>query len=224
MQLRTIGLGRIGADIAGHLRNGSHECVVYDRLWAAVQMLVEERAVGAVSLEEHARPLTKPRLTWMTVTAGAADESISTLWPHPKQGKILIDSGKSYHTDDGRWTAAMEPPIPFDADTVRAKKAEIIKAIRPIGEAEASRNAVRRQCGADSVANNPAAYRHEPGGAPDSITETFVGCKLNVYSWRCVRLSSHRRIQEAAENENRDLVLASPLLLVSRHRCRANVF
>ncbi|MDQ8727572.1 glucose-6-phosphate dehydrogenase [Bradyrhizobium sp. LHD-71] len=80
---------------------------------------------------------------------------------------------------------AMEPPISFDADAVRAKKAEIIQAIRPMGEAEALRNAVRGQYGAGSILGKPAAaYRHEPDVAPDSTTETFVACKLNVDNWR----------------------------------------
>jgi len=80
---------------------------------------------------------------------------------------------------------AMEPPISFDADAVRAKKAEVISAIRPMSEADALRNAVRGQYGVGTVMGNPVnGYREEPDVARDSTTETFVACKLNIDNWR----------------------------------------
>ena len=80
---------------------------------------------------------------------------------------------------------AMEPPISFDADAVRAKKAEVIQAIRPMSEAEALQNAMRGQYAAGTVLGKPAnAYREEPDVAPDSATETFIACRLNIDNWR----------------------------------------
>jgi glucose-6-phosphate 1-dehydrogenase len=80
---------------------------------------------------------------------------------------------------------AMEPPISFDADAVRAKKAEVIQAIRPMSEAEALQNAVRGQYAAGTVLGKPAnAYREEPDVASGSTTETFIACKLNIDNWR----------------------------------------
>jgi glucose-6-phosphate 1-dehydrogenase len=80
---------------------------------------------------------------------------------------------------------AMEPPISFDAEAVRSKKAEVIKAVRPLTEAEALRNAVRGQYGAGMVMGQQVkAYREEPDVAPDSATETFVACRLNIDNWR----------------------------------------
>src|SRR5438477_6496074 len=80
---------------------------------------------------------------------------------------------------------AMEPPISFDADAVRAKKAEVIQAIRPMSEAEALRNAIRGQYAAGTVLGKPAnAYGKEPDVAPDTTTETFMACKLNIDNWR----------------------------------------
>ena len=80
---------------------------------------------------------------------------------------------------------AMEPPISFDADAVRAKKAEVIQAIRPMSEAEALQNAVRGQYAAGTVLGKPVqAYRAEPDVAPDSTTETFIACRLNIDNWR----------------------------------------
>ena len=46
---------------------------------------------------------------------------------------------------------AMEPPISFDADAVRAKKAEVIEAIRPLTPRRALKDAVRGQYDAGTV-------------------------------------------------------------------------
>jgi len=80
---------------------------------------------------------------------------------------------------------AMEPPISFDADAVRAKKAEVVQAIHPMEEAEALQSAVRGQYAAGTVLGRPTnAYRQEPDVAPDSTTETFMACKLTIDNWR----------------------------------------
>jgi len=80
---------------------------------------------------------------------------------------------------------AMEPPISFDADAVRAKKAEVIEAIQPFSLARALRNAVRGQYDAGTVLGTRVrAYRQEPDIAPNSNTETFVACKLKIDNWR----------------------------------------
>ena len=80
---------------------------------------------------------------------------------------------------------AMEPPISFDADAVRAKKAEVIEAIRPLDPAQALKNAVRGQYDAGTVLGKTVrAYRQEPDVAPDSNTETYIACKLQIDNWR----------------------------------------
>src|SRR5689334_19201097 len=69
---------------------------------------------------------------------------------------------------------AMEPPISFDADAVRDKKAEAIEAIRPIKPGRALKDAVRGQYDSGVVLDKQVqAYRHEPNVAPDSATETY---------------------------------------------------
>jgi len=80
---------------------------------------------------------------------------------------------------------AMEPPISFDADAVRAKKAEVIEAIRPLDPAQALKNAVRGQYDAGTVLGKAVrAYRQEPDVTPDSNTETYIACKLQIDNWR----------------------------------------
>ena len=80
---------------------------------------------------------------------------------------------------------AMEPPISFDADDVRAKKAEVLKAVHHLDSAAALRDSVRGQYDAGTVLGKPVrAYRRESDVAPDSATETFIGCRLMIDNWR----------------------------------------
>ena len=80
---------------------------------------------------------------------------------------------------------AMEPPTSFDADAVRAKKAEVIEAIRPFKGARALRDSVRGQYDAGTVEGKPVrAYRQEPDVSPTSNTETFFACRLKIDNWR----------------------------------------
>jgi glucose-6-phosphate 1-dehydrogenase len=80
---------------------------------------------------------------------------------------------------------AMEPPISFDADAVRDKKAEVIEAIRPIKPGRALKDAVRGQYDAGTVLGKQVqAYRRELDVAPDSTTETYIAWKLKIDNWR----------------------------------------
>lgn len=80
---------------------------------------------------------------------------------------------------------AMEPPISFDADAVRDKKAEVIQAIRPLSPRRALKDAVRGQYGGGTVLGNAVqAYRNEPNVSPESRTETYVAWKLHIDNWR----------------------------------------
>ena len=89
---------------------------------------------------------------------------------------------------------AMEPPISFDADEVRTKKAEVIKAIHPLGPAQALNDVVRGQYDAGTVLGRAVqAYRQAPDVAPDSNTETFIACKLNIDNWRWARVPFYLR-------------------------------
>jgi glucose-6-phosphate 1-dehydrogenase len=80
---------------------------------------------------------------------------------------------------------AMEPPISFEADAVRSKKAEVIQAIHPVAPEQALIDTVRGQYGAGTVLGKEVrAYRKEPDVSPDSTTETFAACKLQIDNWR----------------------------------------
>jgi glucose-6-phosphate 1-dehydrogenase len=80
---------------------------------------------------------------------------------------------------------AMEPPISFDANAVRAKKTEVLQAIKPIDPAQALRDAVRGQYDGGTVLGQQVCpYRREPDVSPQSRVETFVAWKLNIDNWR----------------------------------------
>ncbi|MDH4281231.1 MAG: decarboxylating 6-phosphogluconate dehydrogenase [Myxococcales bacterium] len=109
MQLGMIGLGRMGANMVRRLLKGGHECVAYDVSAEAVAELVGEKAVGAASLGELTKKLTKPRAIWLMVPAGAVDETIADLVPHLERGDIVIDGGNSYYIDDIRRAKELGP-------------------------------------------------------------------------------------------------------------------
>jgi glucose-6-phosphate 1-dehydrogenase len=80
---------------------------------------------------------------------------------------------------------AMEPPVSFEADAVRAKKAEVIQAIRPFDSERVVKDVVRGQYNAGTVLGKEVpAYREEPDVAPDSDAETYIACKLEIENWR----------------------------------------
>ncbi|KPV51734.1 glucose-6-phosphate dehydrogenase, partial [Kouleothrix aurantiaca] len=80
---------------------------------------------------------------------------------------------------------AMEPPVSFEAEEIRNKKLDVLHAVRPILPDQVDRVAVRGQYGAGRIGGEPAAaYRAEPGVAPDSRTETYAALKLHVDNWR----------------------------------------
>jgi glucose-6-phosphate 1-dehydrogenase len=76
---------------------------------------------------------------------------------------------------------AMEPPVRMEADEIRSKKVDVLRAIRTIAPSDV----VRGQYGAGATEDRAVpAYRAEPGVAPDSATETFAAVRLWVDNWR----------------------------------------
>jgi glucose-6-phosphate 1-dehydrogenase len=76
---------------------------------------------------------------------------------------------------------AMEPPVSFDAEDIRAKKAEMFKAIHPLTLSDV----VRGQYDAGIVGDEKAkAYRAEENVAPESTAETYVAMRLMIDNWR----------------------------------------
>jgi len=80
---------------------------------------------------------------------------------------------------------AMEPPISFDADEVRNKKVDVLRAIRPIRFEDVHKVAVRGQYGGGIVAGKGVAgYTEEQSVSAGSVIETFAALKLQIENWR----------------------------------------
>jgi glucose-6-phosphate 1-dehydrogenase len=76
---------------------------------------------------------------------------------------------------------AMEPPVAFDAASVRARKYEVFAAMPPVKP----ERAVRGQYAAGDVSGRPAvAYRDEPDVDPRSNVETYVAMRFEIDNWR----------------------------------------
>jgi len=76
---------------------------------------------------------------------------------------------------------AMEPPADFTAESVRNEKVKVLRSMRSPSRS----NVVRGQYGPGFVEGKRVpGYRHEPGIARSSTTETFVAAKLLVDNWR----------------------------------------
>jgi glucose-6-phosphate 1-dehydrogenase len=80
---------------------------------------------------------------------------------------------------------AMEPLVSFDADEVRNKKVDVLKAVRPLSRQDPHEYAVRGQYGPGTMCGEPVlGYRQETGVDPRSTTETYVALRLYIDNWR----------------------------------------
>ncbi|HJQ27977.1 MAG TPA: glucose-6-phosphate dehydrogenase [Rubrobacter sp.] len=80
---------------------------------------------------------------------------------------------------------AMEPPVAFDAESVREEKVKVLKAVRPIPENNVENYAVRGQYERGWVwGEEVSGYREEKNVYPESVTETYVALKVFVDNWR----------------------------------------
>jgi glucose-6-phosphate 1-dehydrogenase len=76
---------------------------------------------------------------------------------------------------------AMEPPVSFDAEDIRSKKAEMFKAIHPLTLSDV----VRGQYDSGIVGDEKAlAYRAETNVGPESTVETYAAMRLSIDNWR----------------------------------------
>ena len=80
---------------------------------------------------------------------------------------------------------AMEPPVAFDADSVREQKVQVLRAIRPMSKEEVAKFTARGQYGAGELSRKAVpGYRQEPGVNPNSRTETYAAVEFHVDNWR----------------------------------------
>ena len=76
---------------------------------------------------------------------------------------------------------AMEPPVSFEAEAVRAEKVKVWRSIQPIHPADT----VRGQYGPGTVDGKQViGYRQEDRVHPRSQTETYAALRLEIENWR----------------------------------------
>jgi glucose-6-phosphate 1-dehydrogenase len=93
---------------------------------------------------------------------------------------------------------AMEPPIRFDAHSVRGEKADVLAAIQAQSESEALHNSVRGQYRAgriDGTAIGDYSSTKEVRGG--STTETYAALKLTIDNWRWAGVPFYLRTGKA---------------------------
>ncbi|SEK43240.1 glucose-6-phosphate 1-dehydrogenase [Chitinophaga rupis] len=80
---------------------------------------------------------------------------------------------------------AMEPPVSFEAEEIRNRKVDVLRAIRPIKHEEVYKYATRGQYGPGWLQGKKVpGYREEPGVKPESNTETYAAIKFYLDNWR----------------------------------------
>jgi glucose-6-phosphate 1-dehydrogenase len=80
---------------------------------------------------------------------------------------------------------AMEPPVAFDADSVREEKVQVLRSIPPLSPAQVAQKTVRGQYGSGEIDGKSLPnYRDEAGVAKASLTETYVAVEFGIANWR----------------------------------------
>src|ERR1051326_3503970 len=80
---------------------------------------------------------------------------------------------------------AMEPPVAFEADSVREEKVQVLRSIMRLQPHEVGERTVRAQYGPGEINGEPVkGYCQEEGVAKDSQTETYVAIEFRISNWR----------------------------------------
>jgi glucose-6-phosphate 1-dehydrogenase len=103
---------------------------------------------------------------------------------------------------------AMEPPATSAADAVRDEKLKVLRALRPIGDAEALIKTVRGQYRAGVIgAASVPGYLDERGVAADTRTETFVAIKAEIDTWRWAGVPFYLRTGKRLQQHVAEVVI-----------------
>ncbi len=93
---------------------------------------------------------------------------------------------------------AMEPPSAMDADSLRNKKVDVLKAMRPWTPEEVPKHAVGGQY---------LGYLNEEDVPPDSVTATYAALKMYVDNWRWQGVPFYLRTGKAMSEKVAELVI-----------------
>jgi 6-phosphogluconate dehydrogenase len=100
-----IGLAVMGQNLALNVESNGFSVAIFNRTAERTKEFMEQRAqgknfVGAETLEQFVRVLSRPRKIMLMVKAGGpVDDFIELLLPHIEQGDLIIDGGNSHFPD-----------------------------------------------------------------------------------------------------------------------------
>jgi len=104
---------------------------------------------------------------------------------------------------------AMEAPTSLQADEIRNRKADVLKAIRRITPQEAEHYTVRGQYDHGTVKEKPVSgYLLEKGVAENSTTETFVAMKFYLDNWRWQGVPFYVRTGKRMQEKQSSIVIS----------------
>src|SRR2546429_5888929 len=122
---------------------------------------------------------------------------------------------------------AMEPPIAFDANSVRDEKVKVLHALQPLMGREVLNNTIRAQYGPGWVGGHQVpGYLEEPGVSPESTTETYVALKLFVDNWRWAGVPFYLRTGKHLPKRVTEIAIqfkSAPLMLFQRSEAQGQV-
>jgi glucose-6-phosphate 1-dehydrogenase len=80
---------------------------------------------------------------------------------------------------------AMEPPVAFDADSVREEKVQILRSIRRLKPEQVAERSTRAQYGPGQIESEKVkGYKEEEGVAAGSMSETYAAVEFHISNWR----------------------------------------
>jgi glucose-6-phosphate 1-dehydrogenase len=80
---------------------------------------------------------------------------------------------------------AMEPPVAFDADSVREEKVQVLRSIRRLKPEQIAERTVRAQYGPGEIDGEKVkGYKEEDGVKAGSQTETYAAVEFQISNWR----------------------------------------
>jgi glucose-6-phosphate 1-dehydrogenase len=103
---------------------------------------------------------------------------------------------------------AMEPPLSVGERDLRDRKVEVLRAIRPIDEAQATSSTRRARYTAGRLADRDVpSYVDEVGVDPRRSTETFAEVQLELDSWRWSGTRFRLRTGKALARDRKEVVV-----------------
>ena len=115
---------------------------------------------------------------------------------------------------------AMEPPIRFDAHSVRSEKADVLSAIQIQSEVDALTNSVRGQYTGGRIGDAEIVdYRNTAEVSPDSTTETYAALKLAIDNWRWAGVPFYLRTGKALGAKRTEVAIKFKQAPFAMFRC-----